>query len=158
MMPFSACIFSARIFNCGSSKYGFVLISKHVSHGHLSLLFANEVESHLLVKFFKGVARLKAQRPRYDFIWDPFPAIRYLVSLYSHENLSFEFISRKLATLLALTTVQKLRALGYSTPSKFRYRRLSLVTKDSSKTSNILEGPSLFLSLSSSWRNLTCFL
>jgi len=38
--------------------------------------------------------------------------IQYLASLYPHENLSFELISRKLATLLALTTAQKLQILA----------------------------------------------
>lgn len=79
----------------------------------ISLLSSDEIGSHPLVKrFFRGVAALKPQRPRYDFIWDPPPVIAHLVSLYPHENLSLELISRKLVTLLALTTAQRMQTLA----------------------------------------------
>nr|XP_012232431.1 PREDICTED: uncharacterized protein LOC105678035 [Linepithema humile] len=71
----------------------------------ISLISTNEVGSHPLVKrFFRGVAALKPQRPRYDYVWDPAPVLNYLASLYPHESLSLECLSRKLITLLALTT------------------------------------------------------
>ena len=46
------------------------------------------------------------------FYLGPSLVIQYLVSLYPYENLSFELISRKLATLLALTTAQRLQILA----------------------------------------------
>lgn len=79
----------------------------------ISLLSADEIGSHPLVKrFFKGVAVLKPQRPRYNFIWDPSPVISHLATLYPHESLSLEIISRKLITLLALTTAQRMQTLA----------------------------------------------
>ncbi|XP_039304170.1 uncharacterized protein LOC120357547 [Solenopsis invicta] len=79
----------------------------------VSLISVNEVGSHPLVRrFFKGIAALKPQRPRYDFIWDTAPVVTRLASLYPHDNLSLELLSRKLATLLALTTAQRLQTLA----------------------------------------------
>lgn len=79
----------------------------------ISLISSNEIGSHPLIRrFLKGVAVLKPQRPRYDFTWDPFPVIEYLSSLYPHEALSLDVLSRKLITLLALTTAQRMQTLA----------------------------------------------
>nr|XP_012236001.1 PREDICTED: uncharacterized protein LOC105680119 [Linepithema humile] len=79
----------------------------------ISLLSQDEIGAHPLVKrFCKGVAALKPQRPRYDYMWDPAPVISHLASLYPHEDLSLEAISLKLVTLLALTTAQRLQTLA----------------------------------------------
>jgi len=79
----------------------------------ISLIALDEVGSHPLIRrFFKGVATLKPQRPRYDFIWDASPVIEHLSTLYPHENFSLEIISRKLVTLLALTTAQRMQTLA----------------------------------------------
>lgn len=73
----------------------------------------NDLGSHPLVKrYFRGVAALKSQRPRYDYIWDPSPVIDYLATLYPHEDLTLERLSGKLATLLALTTAQRMQTLA----------------------------------------------
>lgn len=79
----------------------------------ISLISSNEIGSHPLVsRFFKGVAVLKPQRPRYDFVWDPTPVVDHLASLYPHDKFSLEIISRKLVTLLALTTAQRMQTLA----------------------------------------------
>lgn len=79
----------------------------------ISLLTIGEMGSHPLVRrFFKGVAALKPQRPRYEFIWDPSLVISHLATLYPHESFSLEIISRKLVTLLALTTAQRMQTLA----------------------------------------------
>ena len=79
----------------------------------ISLISSNELGSHPLVsRFFKGVAVLKPQRPRYDFVWDPTPVVAHLATLYPHDNLSLEKLSRKLVTLLALTTAQRMQTLA----------------------------------------------
>lgn len=79
----------------------------------ISLLSSDEIGSHPLVRrFFRGVAALKPQGLRYEFIWDPSPVITHLASLYLHEDLSLERISRKLVTLLALTTAQRMQTLA----------------------------------------------
>lgn len=79
----------------------------------ISLITSVELGSHPLIKrFFKGVAALKPQRPRYEFVWDPSLVIAHLASYYPHDNLSLEIISRKLVTLLALTTAQRMQTLA----------------------------------------------
>ncbi|XP_039310369.1 uncharacterized protein LOC105203938 [Solenopsis invicta] len=79
----------------------------------ISLISLNEVGSHPLVKrFCKGVAVLKPQRPRYDFVWDPSPVLDHLASLHPYESLSLEILSKKLATLFALTTAQRMQTLA----------------------------------------------
>lgn len=79
----------------------------------VSLLSSNNIGSHPLIKrFFKGVATLKPQRPRYDFVWDPSPVISYLATQFPYDNLSLEIIVRQLVTLLALTTAQRMQTLA----------------------------------------------
>lgn len=79
----------------------------------ISLISSDEIGLHPLVRrFFKGVAALKPQCPRYDFIWDPSPVLTYLATLYPYEDLSLELISKKLVTLLALTTAQRMQTLA----------------------------------------------
>lgn len=79
----------------------------------ISLITLDELGSHPLIKrFFRGVAALKPQRPRYEFIWDPSPVIAHLAALYPYDNLSLEVISKKLVTLLALTTAQRMQTLA----------------------------------------------
>ncbi|KYM95322.1 hypothetical protein ALC62_14036, partial [Cyphomyrmex costatus] len=79
----------------------------------ISLISTNEVGTYPLVKrFLKSVAVLKPQRPRYDYVWDPLPVIEHLATLYPHEGLSLESISRKLVTLFALMTAQRMQTLA----------------------------------------------
>lgn len=82
-------------------------------HSAISLISSDAVGLHpLLTRFFKGVATLKPQRPRYDFIWDPSPVIARLAALYPHTDLSLEVMSKKLIILLALTTAQRMQTLA----------------------------------------------
>lgn len=79
----------------------------------ISLISSEEVGSHPIVKrFFRGVAALRPQRPRYDFVWDPSQVISHMANLYPYEDLSLECISKKLITLLALTTAQRMQTLA----------------------------------------------
>lgn len=79
----------------------------------ISLIASEKVGSHHLVKrFFRGIAVLRPQRPRYDFIWDPSPVITYLSALPPHQELSLELLCKKLVTLLALTTAQRMQTLA----------------------------------------------
>lgn len=79
----------------------------------VSLLSPDEVGSHALVRrFLRGVAALKPQRPRYDFVWDPSPVLSYLATLFPHEGLTLGKVSGKLVTLMALTTAQRMQTLA----------------------------------------------
>lgn len=78
----------------------------------ISLLSSDEIGSHPLVKrFFRGVAALKPQRPRYNFIWDPSPVVSYLGTLFPHESLTLEVLSNKLVTLTTAQRIQTLAAI-----------------------------------------------
>lgn len=105
----------------------------------ISLISLEEMGSHPLIKrFCKGVSVLKPQRPRYNFTWDPSPVIARLTALYPHEDLSLEMVSRKLATLLALTTAQRMQTLAAISISNITFAD-ALVIKISArlKTSGI---------------------
>jgi len=49
------------------------------------------------------------KRLRYDFVWDLSPVITHS---YPHADLSFKAISKKLITLLALATSQRMQKLA----------------------------------------------
>lgn len=51
-------------------------------------------------------------RPRYDYVWDPAPVITKLATLYPHESLALEAVTRKLILLLALGTGQRILTLA----------------------------------------------
>lgn len=79
----------------------------------VSLVSINAIEEDPLVKgFCKGASVLKLPRPRYDHMWDPAPVIAKLASYYSHEELSLERLSKKLALLLALRSGQRCQTIA----------------------------------------------
>ncbi|KYN08464.1 hypothetical protein ALC62_00556, partial [Cyphomyrmex costatus] len=105
----------------------------------ISIISTDEIGLHPLIRrFFKGVAFLKPQRPRYDYTWNPSTVINYLSSLYPHESLSLPKLSRKLITLLALTTAQRMQTLAAIQIPNIRFSD-SVIIKISSrlKTSGI---------------------
>jgi len=105
--------------SCFSSIGSYATLNTYRSA--ISLISTDEVGTHPLVKrFFKGVATLKPQRPRYDYVWDPSPVIDHLATLFPHEGLSLELLSRKLVTLLALTTAQRMQTLAAIQVSNIR--------------------------------------
>lgn len=98
---------------------GVLLYIKFISLYRRYLISTEEIGLHLLIRrFFKEVAFLKPQRPRYDFIWDSSSIIIFLAFLYPHKNLILELISRKslyllhLVTLFTSTTTQRMQTLA----------------------------------------------
>ncbi|XP_011859126.1 PREDICTED: uncharacterized protein LOC105556641 [Vollenhovia emeryi] len=78
----------------------------------ISLISGEEVGNHPLIKrFCKGMAVLKPPCPKYDFIWDPAPAIQKLASIYPYESLSLDIITKERVLLLTLATGQRLQTL-----------------------------------------------
>ena len=61
----------------------------------------------------KGVYNCKPTLPRQSATWDVNLVLRYLKSLYPHENLSLKQLSYKLIVLLALTTGQRIQTLYF---------------------------------------------
>lgn len=62
-------------------------------------------------RFFKGVSKLRPQRPRYQSTWDLEPVLQYLESLQSNKEMSLENLTKKLVTILALCTAQRAQTL-----------------------------------------------
>jgi integrase len=79
----------------------------------VSLISNNTIgDDPLIRRFCKGASVLKPPKPRYDYIWDPAPVILKLGSLFPHEDLSLEKITKKLVLLLALGSGQRCQTLA----------------------------------------------
>ena len=66
----------------------------------------------MIKRFCKGASHLKPPRPKYNYVWDPEPVIAKLASLYPHDSLSLEILSKKLLLLLALGSGQRCQTLS----------------------------------------------
>lgn len=60
--------------------------------------------------FFKGIARLKPSRAKYDCTWDPKIVLEYVGKLNSNDDLTLDELSKKLVTLLV--TGQRMQTLA----------------------------------------------
>lgn len=79
----------------------------------LSLIMNNELGNDPRIRrFFKGVASLKPQKPRYSYTWDPATVLDWLSKVYPNEEISLEKLSKKLVILLALITAQRVQTLA----------------------------------------------
>lgn len=79
----------------------------------ISLIHTQDVgNDESIQRFCKGASTLKPQKPRYDFTWDPTLVIDYLKSFHPNDSLSLDKLTKKLATLLALFTAQRLQTLS----------------------------------------------
>lgn len=63
-------------------------------------------------RFFKGVFRLRPSLPKYSYTWDTNCVLDHLSQWYPNEELSFDKLTRKTITLLALTTAHRLQTLS----------------------------------------------
>lgn len=64
-------------------------------------------EHHLVVQLLKGCFNLNLPQPRYNIFWDPDVVLKHFDLLGENRNLSLTILSRKLAILLALSTVSR---------------------------------------------------
>lgn len=92
-----------------------------------------------LRRFFKGVSVLKPSKPRYALTWVPAPVITYLASLWPHERLSLELLTRKLATLLILASMHRVQTLALIRRENIQFIDDTVIIKisDRIKTSGI---------------------
>ncbi|XP_049876526.1 uncharacterized protein LOC126374094 [Pectinophora gossypiella] len=70
------------------------------------------MDDELISRFLKGVYRRTPALPRYDYTWNPSIVLDKLSSLYPNEEITFELISKKLITLLALVTAHRVQTLS----------------------------------------------
>lgn len=79
----------------------------------LSLILTIDIGKDPSIKrFFKGVANLKPQRPRYEYTWDPQVVIEFLKTQFPHDQLTLEDHTKKLLMLMALITSQRMQTLA----------------------------------------------
>ncbi|CAK1595681.1 unnamed protein product [Parnassius mnemosyne] len=107
-VPFILKFLSER-FDAGAS-YG----TLNAARSALSLLIGPKVGcDDRLKRFFKGVFRLKPPKPKYNVTWDPGLVLDYLALQYPNESIDIELLTKKLVTILALTTGHRVQTLSH---------------------------------------------
>nr|CAI5822429.1 unnamed protein product [Callosobruchus analis] len=111
ILPFQAntenvIIFLQELVNSNRYKYG--TINSHRSA--LCLILPDQTMSNpLLVRFLKGVARLRLAKPKYNYTWDPGLVLKYFETSTKDDLL---FLSKKVAMLLALVTGHRIQTIS----------------------------------------------
>lgn len=99
--------FLTQEFDSGAS-YG----SLNNMRSAISLILGPDVGHNALLKrFFKGVSILRSPRPKYESTWDPKIVLDYFRN-WRNVDLSLELLGKKLVTLLALVTGQRIQTLS----------------------------------------------
>lgn len=104
----------------------------------LSLILPGNIgQNPEIRRFLKGISRLRPQRPKYDFIWNPQKVLNYLSSLPPNEDLPLEKLTKKLVTLLALTTGHRIQTLSFIRIQNviFSESEIQILIPDAIKTS-----------------------
>lgn len=79
----------------------------------LAIIYGKQFsEDDLVTRFFRGIYRMKPCLPKYSATWDPNIVLDHLSNLYPNEELDLELITKKLVTLLALSTAQRVQTLS----------------------------------------------
>lgn len=66
---------------------------------------------HLVTRFLKGVFQSKPPTPKYNAIWDPADILTTINNMNINEQLSLSDLSKKLVSLLMLTTGQRVQTI-----------------------------------------------
>lgn len=78
----------------------------------ISLIIGPEIgQNEIIKRFFKGLAKLRPPRPKYESTWDPRLVLDYFKN-WHNDGLTLDMLSKKLATLLALVTGQRMQTLA----------------------------------------------
>ncbi|RLU24073.1 hypothetical protein DMN91_004282 [Ooceraea biroi] len=78
----------------------------------VALILGPEIGSNPDIKrFCKGASNLRPALPRYNVTWDPKIVLDSISKWFPNEEIPLQHLSGKLATLLALTTGQRLQTL-----------------------------------------------
>lgn len=100
--------FLTNRFNAGAS-YG----TLNSFRSALSLLIGPRVGTDdRLKRFLKGVFKLKPTKPKYNSTWDPSIVLNLLGTWYPNDTIGVDKLTRKLVTLLALTTGHRMQTLS----------------------------------------------
>lgn len=82
-----------------------------------------------IVRFFKGVFRLRPTLPKYDITWDPALVLGHLSSKFPNEDLNLEVLTKKCITLLSLVTAQRVQTLSKINIKNIENHQTELVIK-----------------------------
>lgn len=100
--------FLTKMFNDGC-QYG----TLNTYRSALSLILGSTLtKDDRLIRFLKGVFRLRPPCPKYDFTWDTDVVLEHLSTWYPNEELCLDQLTRKLITLLALVTAHRVQTLS----------------------------------------------
>jgi len=78
----------------------------------ISLILGPEIgKNEIIQRFFKGISKLRPPKPKYESTWDPKIVLDYFRNL-KNEDLPLDWLSKKLITLLALVTAQRIQTLA----------------------------------------------
>ena len=78
----------------------------------ISLIMGNTVGAHPdMIRFFKGIANQMPKKAKYSATWDPNIVLKYLSEQGPNEKLGLKGLTKKLVTILALVTGQRVQTL-----------------------------------------------
>lgn len=79
----------------------------------LSLILGPSVsKDERIIRFFKGVFRLRPPMPRYNLTWDTSCVLTHLATCYPNETLVLDQLTKKCITLLALVTAHRVQTFS----------------------------------------------
>lgn len=99
-------------------------------------------------RFFKGIFKLRPVTPKYDYMWDPKIVLDHMHSLGDNDTLTLGQLASKLATLLILTTTQRIQTLSLIQIQNIEEEKEGLIIKIPLPTKTSRKGatqPSMFL-------------
>lgn len=107
--PSQVIAFFQFLFRNNKFKYG----SFNNFRSALSLIMSYDLGKDPVVKrYIRGISKLRPQTPRYNLTWDPQILLDFLSCQSSNELLTLEFLSKKLISLLSLTTAQRFQTFS----------------------------------------------
>lgn len=104
----------------------------------LSLIIGKDhCNDDCIVRFFKGVFKSKPCFPKYISTWDPNLVLEYLSGFYPYNSVTLDVLSKKMVTLLALSTGQRVQTLSLINLSDIHTEnsRIVIMINDIIKTS-----------------------
>ncbi|XP_015119029.1 uncharacterized protein LOC107042483 [Diachasma alloeum] len=102
----------------GTPEVAIPVVMASISSGTLkqsALAFLADVslgEDPLIQRFFKGLSVLRPSQPKYDYTWNPKSVLLSIEKWPDNSELSLKQLSKKLITLLALTTAHRIQSLS----------------------------------------------
>ncbi|XP_045508831.1 uncharacterized protein LOC123704481 [Colias croceus] len=116
--------FLTNLFHSGA-QYG--TINSHRSA--LSLIFGNISDDERIIRFCKGVYKLRPPLPKYNVTWDASIVLNHLATMFPNENLTLEALSKKCITLLALVTAHRVQTLSKIKIDQIVYQNSKIIIK-----------------------------